>query len=201
MGWQVNEEWPLGVAFREHNGEGGNFHAYMALLPESDYGIAVLVNASHEFLVSVPIDLIGWSVISLLAGQDSLPARSDVHFLRGMYIATFVTLAILIIGMISSIRTLRRWRAQPERRPRSRRQLIWHVVLPLLGNLLAGYVFMIGVPQMFGVPIEGALLYAPDFGYAILLIGLIGFGWGITRTVLAIWVLRQPRVKLAPISA
>jgi CubicO group peptidase (beta-lactamase class C family) len=201
MGWQVHEEWPLGIPFREHNGEAGNFHAYMALLPDRDYGIVVLVNASHEFLVSVPIDLIGWGVISLLAGQDSLPTRPDVHFLRGMYIATFVTLAILIIGMISSIRTLRRWRAQPERRPRSRRQLIWHVVLPLLGNLLAGYVFMIGVPQMFGVPIEGALLYAPDFGYAILLIGLIGFGWGITRTVLAIWVLRQPRVKLAPISA
>jgi len=198
MGWQVNEEWPLGIPFREHNGEAGNFHTYMALLPDSDYGIVVLVNASHEFLVSVPIDLIGWSVVSLLAGQDSLPARSDVHFLRGMYIATFIVLAILIVGVILSIRTLRRWHAQPDRRPHNRRQLIWHVVLPLLGNLFAGYVFMIGLPQMFGVPIEGALLYAPDWGYAILLIGVIGFGWGIIRTVLAIWVLRQPRAELAP---
>ena len=198
MGWQVNEEWPFGVPFREHNGEGGNFHTYMALMPESDYGIVVLVNASHEFLVSVPIDLIGWGVISLLAGQDSLPTRPDVHFLRGIYIAAFVVLAVLIIGMISSIRTLRRWRAQPDKRPRNRRQLIWHVVLPLLGNLLAGYLFMIGVPQMFGVPLEGALLFAPDWGYAILLIGVIGFGWGITRTVLAIWILRQPRAELVP---
>jgi hypothetical protein len=55
---------------------------------------------------------------------------------------------------------------------------------------------MIGVPQMFGVPLEGALLFAPDFGYAILLIGVIGFGWGIARTVLAIWVLRQPRADM-----
>jgi hypothetical protein len=61
---------------------------------------------------------------------------------------------------------------------------------------------MIGIPQMFGAPLEAALLYIPDFGYAILLIGLIGFGWGITRTVLAIWVLRQPRAAaLAPVSA
>jgi CubicO group peptidase (beta-lactamase class C family) len=201
MGWQVWVEGPFDIAFREHNGEGGNFHTYMALLPESGYGIIVLVNASHEFLVSVPIDLIGWGVISLLGGQDSLPTRGDVHFLRGMYIATFIVLAILIAGMISSIRTLRRWRAQPDRRPHSRRQLIWHVVLPLLGNLLAGYVFMIGLPQMLSAPLEGALLFAPDWGYAILLIGVIGFGWGIARTVLAIWVLRQPRVELAPISA
>jgi CubicO group peptidase (beta-lactamase class C family) len=196
MGWQVNEDWPFGVPFRDHNGEAGNFHAYMALLPESNYAIAILVNASHQFWVSVPIDLIGWGVISLLAGQDSLPTRPDVHFLRGIYIAAFVVLAVLIIDMISSIRTLRRWRAQPDRRPHSRRQLIWHVVLPLLGNLLAGYLFMIGVPQMFGVPLEGALLFAPDFGYAILLIGVIGFGWGIARTVLAIWVLRQPRADM-----
>jgi CubicO group peptidase (beta-lactamase class C family) len=201
MGWHVYEKWPFGVAFRDHNGEAGNFHAYMALLPESDYGIAILVNASHPFWVSVPIDLIGWGVVSLLLGQDSLPARGDVHILRGIYITAFVVLAILIAGVILSIRTLRRWRAQPDRRPRNRRQLIWHVVLPLLGNLLAGYVFMIGVPQMFGAPLEGALLIAPDLGYAILLIGLIGFGWGITRTVLAIWVLRQPRAELASISA
>ena len=203
MGWQVWVEGPFGVAFREHNGEGGNFHTYMALMPESDYGIVVLVNASHEFLVSVPIDLIGWGVISLLAGQDSLPARGDVHFLRGMYIATFIVLAILIAGVILSIRTLRRWCAHPDRRPRNRRQIIWHVVLPLLGNLFAGYVFVVGLPQMLSSPIEGALLFAPDWGYAILLIGVIGFGWGITRTVLAIWVLRQPRAELvpAPVSA
>jgi CubicO group peptidase (beta-lactamase class C family) len=203
MGWQVNEDWPFGVPIRDHNGEAGNFHAYMALLPESNYAIAILVNASHQFWVSVPIDLIGWGVVSLLIGQDSLPVRPDVHILRGIYIATFVVLAILIVGVILSVRTLRRWRAQPDRRPRNRRQLIWHVVLPLLGNFLAGYVFMIGIPQMFGAPLEGALLIAPDFGYAILLIGLIGFGWGITRTVLAIWVLRQPRAEpvSAPISA
>jgi CubicO group peptidase (beta-lactamase class C family) len=198
MGWQVWVEGPFDVAFREHNGEGGNFHTYMALLPDSDYGIVVLVNASHEFLVSVPIDLIGWGTISLLAGQDSLPTRGDVHFLRGMYIVTFVVLAIMIIGVILSIRTLRRWRAHPDRRPRNRRQLVWHVVLPLLGNLFAGYLFMIGLPQMLSAPLEGALLFAPDWGYAILLIGVIGFGWGIARTVLAVWVLRQPHAELVP---
>jgi CubicO group peptidase (beta-lactamase class C family) len=202
MGWHVNEKWPFGVALREHNGDGGNFHAYMALLPESNYGIALLVNAGHEFLVAVPIDVTGWGVVSLLLGQDSPPARPDIHFLRAMYIAAFVVLAILIVGVIFSVRTLRRWRAQPDRRPRSRRQYIWHVILPLLGNFLAGYVFMIGIPQMFGAPLEATLLYIPDFGYVILLIGLIGFGWGITRTVLAIWVLRQPQAAaLAPVNA
>jgi hypothetical protein len=197
MGWQVFVEGPFGIAFREHNGEGGNFHAYMALLPESDYGIALLVNASHEALVSVPIDLIGWGVVSLLAGKEPPPVRGDVHFLRGLYIATFVILALEIAGVILSIRTLRRWRAHPDRRPHGWGRVAWHVVLPLLGYLLAGYAFLVAVPQMFGTPLEGALLFAPDWGYAMLIGGAIGVGWGITWTVLAIWVLRQPRSETA----
>jgi hypothetical protein len=52
---------------------------------------------------------------------------------------------------------------------------------------------------MFGAPLVGAIFIAPDWGYAMLLSGLLGIGWliwGITTAV----VLLQQSMSIASVS-
>jgi cytochrome c oxidase assembly factor CtaG len=84
------------------------------------------------------------------------------------------------------------WHTQPERRPHSRRGIIWHVVLPLVLHLALALLFLVGLPQLlFHSSLSFFLLWVPDFGYTLLVSGVVALGWGILHTVLAVLVLRK----------
>ena len=174
MGWNAGT--PYNPSVIEHNGEGGNFHSYMSVVPDAGWGVVVLVNASHEALVSIPIDVIGWGVTSMLLGEP-IPTRPDIAFVKGIYVATFVIVALQLLSLIWAGFRLRRWHRQPESRPRGVRQAALRVVLPTLLGVLSGLVLAVGLPAMFSAPLPGAILYAPDWGYAMLLSGVLGIGW------------------------
>jgi hypothetical protein len=56
-------------------------------------------------------------------------------------------------------------------------------------NLALGYVFMVGLPGFFGIPLRGVVMLYPDFGSALLTSGFVALIW-IIRTVLAYLALR-----------
>jgi CubicO group peptidase (beta-lactamase class C family) len=186
MGWEV--ETVNSLTTISHNGDHANFHANMVLTGDG-WGIVLMTNA-NSLLAATRITGIAMGVASLLRGQ-SPPANEGVLALRMMYFGTLGIVALQILGMIWSLVVLRRWsqRAPPEPRPYRWLAVGWHVVVPLVANLALAYVFMVGLPGFFGISLQGMVILYPDFGYALLMSGVVALVW-IIRTVLAYFALR-----------
>jgi hypothetical protein len=138
------------------------------------------------------IDAIASGVTSLLVGKEPPPVAqnsSSSHLTLLRYV--LVVDAILLIGALWSVVSLRRWRAQPERRPRGWLRVGWHVVVPLVVYLLWALVSLVVVPPFLRWPLQGLLFMVPDFGYTLVLSGAFALTWGILRTVLVILALRK----------
>ena len=174
MGWFVGT--PYNESIIEHDGGGGNFHAYMGAVPDQGWGVVLLVNADHPALIAMSVDSLGRGVISQLIDQSS-PEPPGIVLVRGLYLGTLVIVVIQLLGLIWAVRRLRHWNRQPESRPLGRRQVALRGVLPILLNVLAAFIFVVGMPQMLGVPLVGLMLFAPDWGYAMLLSGVLAIGW------------------------
>ena len=191
MGWYVGP--PLnGVPVIWHGGDGTNFHSNMMLVPEDQWGVVLLENAQHNMDTGDRMHRTAYDVISLLMGSQPLAAESDNFLQLNLMVVLGIT-ALIAIGMIRSIVVLRRWRTQPERRPQDRRGIVWHVVLPLVLHLALALLLLFGLPQLlFHFPLSLVLLFVPDFGYTLLVSGVVALGWGVLRTALAGLLLRQP---------
>jgi hypothetical protein len=69
---------------------------------------------------------------------------------------------------------------------------VWQVVLPFALNLAHGFVFLVGLPAMFGATLGYLCLYVPDFGYTLIVSGTVALIWVIVRTLL-VWRLLRDR--------
>ena len=188
LGWYSGER--NGVTTVEHAGDGVNFHANVVLIPDRGLGIVLLENAQNG-LKPEPMSGIARGVTSLLLGEQ--PATVESGGLKLMvYYAVLVLAVIQLFGIIWSIRQIRRWRAQPEDRPRGWRGIVWQVVLPLVLNLAHGLVFLVGLPAMFRATLGYLCLYVPDFGYTLIVSGSLAVVWAIVRTML-VWRLVRER--------
>jgi hypothetical protein len=113
--------------------------------------------------------------------------------MKGFYLGTIVIVILQLLTLIWAVFRLRRWIRQPETRPQGFWRVLLRLVVPILLNVLAGLVLAIGIPSMFGAPLVGAIFTAPDWGYAMLLSGLLGIGW-IIWGIVTVAMLRQRRV-------
>jgi hypothetical protein len=61
-------------------------------------------------------------------------------------------------------------------------------------HLALALVFLVGLPQvLFQTSLSARVfLWLPDYGYTLLVGGLLALGWGILRTVLVYTALRTP---------
>ena len=186
MGWEV--ETVDGLPIITHNGDYGGFHADMTLTSDG-WGIVMMTNANSLWAAYRPGG-IHTGVISLLRGQQP-PANEGKPALRAIVLGIMSVVALQLIGIVWSLMTLRRWfrNSQPDRRPRGWLRVGWQVVLPLVVNLLLGFVITVAVPAVFGVSLQGFMFVYPDLGYAMVTSGVIAFVW-IIRTVLAYFALR-----------
>ena len=186
MGWEV--ETVDGLPIITHNGDYGGFHADMTLTSDG-WGIVMMTNANSLWAAYRPGG-IRTGVISLLRGQQP-PVNEGKPALRAIVLGIMGIVALQIIGMVWSLVTLRRWfrNSQPDRRPRGWLRVGWHVVLPLVVNLLLGFVITVVVPALLGASLQGFVFVYPDLGYTMAMSGVIAFVW-IIRTVLAYFALR-----------
>ena len=185
MGWEV--ETVDGLPIITHNGDYGGFHADMTLTSDG-WGIVMMTNANSLWAGGRPGG-IRTGVISLLRGQQP-PVNEGKPALRAIVLGIMGMVALQIIGMVWSLVTLRRWfrNSQPDRRPRGWLRVGWHVVLPLVVNLLLGFVITVVVPALLGASLQGFVFVYPDLGYTMAISGVVAFVW-IIRTVLAYFVL------------
>jgi threonine/homoserine/homoserine lactone efflux protein len=103
-----------------------------------------------------------------------------------------------LIWIVWSAFVLRRWHAEPARRPRSRWSIFWRVFfLPIL-NIAVALLAVVGLPQLVRVPVSFLTYMMPDLGYTLVAIAVLGIGGSIVWLALAYPLLRQPRAELAP---
>ncbi len=197
MGWEAGST--NGIPTLKRPGDGLNFQAEVILVPEGRWGIVLLKNAQNAadgIFGAKRIQRIAIGVTSLLTGRQPPEPGSNL-FLLILYGVALGATSLVLIGIVRSIAAFRRWRAQPEKRPRGWRAMVRYIGVPLVLNVGWGLFTLIVPTQIVHVPLQGLLLLMPDLGYLLVVSGMVALGWGITRTVLAIWILRQLRTKTA----
>jgi CubicO group peptidase (beta-lactamase class C family) len=183
MGWFVEEIGQTKIIW--HSGTVPDFFSHMAILPDHKKGLVLLVNANHV-MTNVALMEVGTGVATLLAGEQPAPSPFGVipWAQRGLLLIPLLQ----IVGVVATLRRLRRWRRDPERRPSRRRLWGQHILLPLIPNLslVAIPVFLLA-RRMLGF----MLLFMPDFSWIALICGGFAGTWTFLRTGLILRTLRK----------
>jgi CubicO group peptidase (beta-lactamase class C family) len=179
MGWFVG---PInGIPAIHHQGETFNSHANMILLPESQWGIIVLINGENSMdLLFGParIAYISKGVASLLTGQQppSPPANTS------MWVVYSILIGLIIVQVSEVIWSARKLRSN--HLTQGGIKVGRQVVLPLLLYSAWAFVTVLLLPKMiFGLPLTIFATGLPDLGYTLLISGLLALCWGILRNV------------------
>jgi CubicO group peptidase (beta-lactamase class C family) len=176
MGWFTAEIGQARLVW--HSGTLPDFAAYMALLPEQKKGVVLLFNACHHWMNPVLTE-VGMGVTALLAGEQ--PRRSPVPLvglfpwmLRGQLLIP----ALQITVVVATLRRVRRWRLDPDRRPDGGRAWALQILLPLIPDLLA----VLSLRPMLSKRRGYLLLYKPDSSWLSLVCGSFALAWSLVRT-------------------
>jgi CubicO group peptidase (beta-lactamase class C family) len=185
MGWIDGEM--DGVPIVWHNGDTGDFHATMILVPEREWGMVVLMNGSNG---QGNLDTTANGVVARLLGVE--PPPSPGPFQNPIMISFLVILAagvLQISGIVRSVVLARRWRAKGARRPHGVVGVGLRVGLPLVLNLLWAVILLVVLPPVFSLPLQ--TLMFQDLGLTMLLSGGLALIWGVVlRPVLVLLALR-----------
>jgi CubicO group peptidase (beta-lactamase class C family) len=179
MGWFVG---PInGIPAVFHQGETFSYHANIVLLPGSDQGVVVLMNAENsvDLFIRGRMGTVAEGVASLLVGREppAPPSRIGIFV---AYATLLGAIALQIGGMTRSIAALRRRRVPTGR-------LGWksRTCLALASNLAWAFLVLVLLPRQLGAPLLTLAQGLPDFAYLLLASGVVAFAWGVTRTVWA----------------
>jgi CubicO group peptidase (beta-lactamase class C family) len=186
MGWLVDEAGPTRVVW--HDGVVPDFFAYAALLPERRRGFVLLLNADH-FVMVPALGEVGQGVAALLAGARPAPARWGAvtpWALRALLLVP----ALQAVGVATTLRRLRGWEREPDRRPARRRAWALHVLLPLAPNLLLAATPVLLVSSGLA---RFLLRFGPDVSRVALVCGGFAGVWAFVRTGLVLRTLGSAR--------
>jgi CubicO group peptidase (beta-lactamase class C family) len=184
MGWEDGEL--SGVPVVRHSGDTGNFHATMILVPESDWGVVVLMNGSNHLRLE-GMDGIANGVTARLLGVE--PPPEPFNQAKALLLVVLAVGALQILGIVRSVVLLRRWRTRPERRPRGVLRVVVRVVVPIVPNLLWAGICLVVLPWFSQTPLP--LMVATDSGLVQVLSGAVALVWGVVlRPLLALLALR-----------
>jgi hypothetical protein len=100
---------------------------------------------------------------------------------------------LMALGVAWAARRIRRWRRDPSMAPRGRRGLLVHLILPLcldVGVTALAWWLVLDTARLTLPEFPVIVHEAPDIALTLVLIAVLGVGWGLVRTVLTIRVLR-----------
>jgi hypothetical protein len=109
-----------------------------------------------------------------------------------VYAVVLGILVIQVVGMVRSVRTIRRWRVDAMRRPTGALRIGLRVGLPLLVSWTWALTVLIGLPRLIRAPLPAVLMGLPDLGYPLVASAVLALGWGLARVIWAIRTLRTP---------
>jgi CubicO group peptidase (beta-lactamase class C family) len=191
MGWFIGNS--DGVKTITHGGDLANFHADMVLVPDAQWGLALLMNGNNG-LNPGPIANIAPGVMRLLIGQPILPLaqRSDAR--QSLLGLAWLVLTLQLVELSRTGVLLRRWRKGFAGRPSGRLRWLWHLLPPLVLNFLwvaLLLTILIRMPFITGGDLPTLLIHVPDLGYSLLLTLVVALGWSLLRTALIYYTLRS----------
>ncbi|MDR6415643.1 serine hydrolase domain-containing protein [Pseudarthrobacter sulfonivorans] len=194
------EELPL---LLEHQGEWGNSHTYLAAVPESGLGVALVINGNDTAAPS-RLKSIDTNILRILHGQSPVPAVVFEDWLQRYSWA--VALALLLTELLSlwlSLRFLLRRRAVFRTRwvP-----LAWGAAALALDGF-ALWLCLVYAPARFDTHLSVIVRHFPDVGISLVPILALAIVWPIPRTVwllATLWAGSSPQVARsapAPVQA
>jgi CubicO group peptidase (beta-lactamase class C family) len=183
MGWYVDRIGATKLVW--HGGTLPDFGSHMALLPEQKKGVVLLFNACHHWMNPVLADL-GNSVAALLAGEQYSPTPF-FSMVPWMLRAQLLIPAVQIVGVVATLRRLRRWRQDPMSRPSDGGRWGRHFLLPLIPNLLGA----LSLIPILGKTRGYLMLYMPDYSWSAVASGSFALVWSFLRTGLVLGALRR----------
>jgi CubicO group peptidase (beta-lactamase class C family) len=197
MGWFIGPINKIPAIY--HQGEVLNFHANAVLVPESQTGLIVLMNAQNNVdLFSVDrMATISEGVTSLLEGREpSPPPSSIVSFL--IYAVLFGVIVLQVRGMTRSVVDLRGGRVRG-----GRVGPWWRIGLSLAVSLAWALLVLVLLPKQFGVSLRVLAQGFPDLAYILIISGVVALVWGPVRAIWAYSTLRKARrsERAAPVAA
>jgi CubicO group peptidase (beta-lactamase class C family) len=170
-----------------HSGTVPDFSAFMALVPEQKRAIVLLFNANHA-MMKITLDEVGIGAAKRLAGVPPSPQifGAAPWAMRGMLLIPILQ----IVGVIATLRLLRRWRLDPGALPSRGKFWRQHILLPLIPNLLVALTLAPLLGRMRGF----VQLFMPDFSWLSLICGSFAAIWALLRSGLVLWALRKSRL-------
>lgn len=177
-GWFVG---PFGAVSdaRWHQGSLPHFTAWMALLPDSDQGVVVLLNEGSQFEIggaNATWSRIPQGVVNLLEGGPPIEGRGSTPF--------FIVLTTLVLALV----TAQVWRlARLVRDGISSTTRTRRAAIPLFWELgLAGAVLLSYPALLVGLGWAATFAFLPDLSLAVLVVAGLAFLTGVVRTALLV---------------
>jgi CubicO group peptidase (beta-lactamase class C family) len=177
MGWVIQGQ--PGATKISHNGDVSNFHANLLLLPDQHIGIVILINVSKAYnnaAINIPIE----GVAAILLGER-LTASTNPPVTVITQMILLATLLILILWIVGSYLSIRRWHQRGELPPHGISRF-WRLYLPLAIDVFPVTLAWMLFPAQFHTPIATIALFAPDVFGVIILLTALNLGWAIART-------------------
>jgi hypothetical protein len=156
-----------------HSGSSPGFEALATLVPSERAGVVVLVNANSGLGFGETTQL-GNGITATALGLD-YDGEGSRWSQKALFISLVLLPVIYLLGMIWA------WRHRDEIRTKSGGFGLFSLWFPLLTTLVAAWVILRLVPNLFGSPLGNLLLFAPDFGLALIFTAAFGVLWAVFR--------------------
>jgi hypothetical protein len=174
MGWESSTI--DGTRTIQHSGSLETFYAKAVLLPEQEYGLAILIN-QNGLLNLLAYERLSDDLVRLLLGNEPIGGISLSVFYLGIAAVIFIDLGRHLYAFLR----IRRWPgwAQDKSEPRQRMDIACNLVVPLF--------LLVGLPllpvSLNGLAFTRVLIfyYLPDISLWILVGALLAFLRGIIK--------------------
>jgi CubicO group peptidase (beta-lactamase class C family) len=168
----------------EHQGEWGNSHTYLAMVPESGLGVALVINGNDTAAPS-RLKAIDTNILRILYGHSPVPAVIYEDWLqRYSWAVSFVLLLAELLSLWLSLRFLL------GRRPAARRKrwapVVWAAVALAL-DAFALWLCLIYAPARFDTHLLVIIRQFPDVGVFLVPVLALAVLWPVPRTVWLGW--------------
>ncbi|QDG66059.1 beta-lactamase family protein [Pseudarthrobacter sp. NIBRBAC000502772] len=169
----------------EHQGEWGNSHTYLAMVPESGLGVALVINGNDTAAPS-RLKAIDTNVLRILHGHSPVPAVVFEDWLQRYSWA--VSLALLLAELVSLGLALRfLLRRAPSRKRWT--PVAWGAAALALDGF-ALWLCLVYAPARFDTHLFVIIRQFPDVGVSLIPVLALAVLWPIPRTV---WLLARLR--------
>jgi CubicO group peptidase (beta-lactamase class C family) len=179
------EDLPLLV---EHQGEWGNSHTYLAMVPSSRLGVALVINANDTSAPS-RLKAIDTNILRILHGQAPVPTVVQEDWLQRYSWA--VSLALLLAEVLSLLLALRVLLRTPALgKHAGKRRLLWVGLAALALDGFVLWLSLVYAPTKFDTDLAVIVRQFPDVGITLVPALTLAVIWLVPRTV---WLLLKMR--------